>query len=624
MSIAEERENFYLLLDLEYDPVEERSEIIDLRIKEKQLEWSSKVIRNKQYKIYLELLPEIKNVMKDANRRRKEALEARRLQKEDRALIFEKLDAFIALMCKGKSSVPMQDVAVLQEKFPELTVKEITARVPISVNPEEMDATVFQIIQKNLAVINVQYLSLYDFLEVKADCSQLVLEKVILNKDRELKQYAKKDARLTAAQNIVGKCMDILLNDLRRKQYDYTLLRYRLSSLDDHIEIAAGNARYITTEAAEMLEEVGLKNQLSIEEVVNYIQQYCRERQIMIQIANKTQYHRDRVANNGKESMKKKKNIIIKNENEAIDYGRKLVAKYGGERGLQRNLYALSNDSKAQKKISNAIEAYVSLEKGEIPIICFDDTAFGSARDGFLITSKAVYFHEAFSNPKKFLFEDIEEIKLEGVFIKDVFINNYKVDLVLVSSNRARESLCELFKQVKEDFEIEEERKNERDEKDCEDEFEDEFEDDDEYEREAVEKFLVAFLKLKEDRQTPRKFKNQMFTLHDEEIGSKLENAFDEYCFIEEGEIPLVCFDDTVFGSARDGCILTNRAIYIHNAYAKPIKILYEEIKSIERPENAKNYLLINSCKLKLELLDLESTKLFEQVIKQIVQEFSQ
>ena len=68
-------------------------------------------------------------------------------------------------------------------------------------------------------------------------------------------------------------------------------------------------------------------------------------------------------------------------------------------------LYNSSNDSfftflnsadyeKKMKKLSNAKDAYAFYAYDEEPLFLLDDTVFGSADDGFVITDKKIYINK--------------------------------------------------------------------------------------------------------------------------------------------------------------------------------------------------------------------------------------
>ncbi|WP_297519217.1 hypothetical protein [uncultured Clostridium sp.] len=64
-------------------------------------------------------------------------------------------------------------------------------------------------------------------------------------------------------------------------------------------------------------------------------------------------------------------------------------------------------------KIKNAIAAYAPIEQNEVPLAAFDSTLFKSGKEGFLLTTKAIYCKNKFGTPWKVSHKDMKFIKLE-------------------------------------------------------------------------------------------------------------------------------------------------------------------------------------------------------------------
>ncbi|MFW5975437.1 MAG: hypothetical protein ACOCP6_01625, partial [Desulfosalsimonas sp.] len=100
-----ERENFYILLELSCDPPETDPEVIEKAITKKQSEWSR--LRNHPTKGLhaqkcINMIPEIRRVMKDDALRAKEAEAASELLTRDRESKYPEIDRHIdILMGKG-------------------------------------------------------------------------------------------------------------------------------------------------------------------------------------------------------------------------------------------------------------------------------------------------------------------------------------------------------------------------------------------------------------------------------------------------------------------------------------------------------------------------------------------
>lgn len=88
-------------------------------------------------------------------------------------------------------------------------------------------------------------------------------------------------------------------------------------------------------------------------------------------------------------------------------------------------------------KLKNAIEAYAPLLEPDDVLVLFDDTAWGGARDGMLITYDCVYSHEIFMEPvHRFFFKD-SDIRYGG---KKIFIDGEQAcNLCLASESLIKE-----------------------------------------------------------------------------------------------------------------------------------------------------------------------------------------
>lgn len=128
--------------------------------------------------------------------------------------------------------------------------------------------------------------------------------------------------------------------------------------------------------------------------------------------------------------------LRISSEEEAIDYMGRMLEGIGNS-NFYRNVYPISNQEKSKKKITNASLAYkISLE--EIPLLCLDNTVFGSAKDGCLVTTKGIYVHNPFEDVQKFFFDEIECIEIKGSFSKDLYVNGNEVKTSVLSGDEKK------------------------------------------------------------------------------------------------------------------------------------------------------------------------------------------
>ena len=85
-------------------------------------------------------------------------------------------------------------------------------------------------------------------------------------------------------------------------------------------------------------------------------------------------------------------------------------------------------------------------------------------------------------------------------------------------------------------------------------------------------------------------------------------NARRNYADLDEDEEVFYCFDNTVFKSAKDGMILTNKAIHCQNKREHPWRINLDDIKNIEFKERHwAPRIYINDKKIDCTALDKDS-----------------
>ena len=119
---------------------------------------------------------------------------------------------------------------------------------------------------------------------------------------------------------------------------------------------------------------------------------------------------------------------------------------------LVSNLYFCGVDEKSDSKIKAAISHYADVYYGEIPLVCYDDTVFGDASDGFLVTTKGIYVHNyADEEPIYFDYSQITSIEVKGFVSSSLYINGIKIN-TSGKNKKFRKNLCEALLLVKKAF----------------------------------------------------------------------------------------------------------------------------------------------------------------------------
>ena len=124
------------------------------------------------------------------------------------------------------------------------------------------------------------------------------------------------------------------------------------------------------------------------------------------------------------------------------EFLRHLNKNYGNK--FSCNVYIFGyNEMKSKTKFENAMNAYAKIfDDDEKPIICYDSTIFGSATEGFVLTTHGMYLKNIFQDKKFFNWKKNPIIELNN---NKIFINNIEI---LTSSPKKEVSI--LFEMIKE------------------------------------------------------------------------------------------------------------------------------------------------------------------------------
>jgi hypothetical protein len=112
-------------------------------------------------------------------------------------------------------------------------------------------------------------------------------------------------------------------------------------------------------------------------------------------------------------------------------------------RAIKKAFFSIQNESVKSKvflllgdlseklatKMANVKASYAPIQ-AEMPILLFDNTAFGSAKDGFLITDKGIYVHNMMAKGWSYSFGEFEEMRLSG---SEIDIDGKSADINLIS-----------------------------------------------------------------------------------------------------------------------------------------------------------------------------------------------
>ncbi|KHF34530.1 hypothetical protein CM49_03138 [Paenibacillus sp. P1XP2] len=283
--------------------------------------------------------------------------------------------------------------------------------------------------------------------------------------------------------------------------------------------------------------------------------------------------------------------VIIDSEEKAVEYSNRMLAMFA-DSGWSRHVYALSGDTKVIKKMQQAVQSYAQLSPGEIPLIVYDNTAFGSGKDGCLLTNQRIFIKNMFSAPKSYLYDSISVIELKGVS-KELFINGFEVATTMLSSNDAKVKFCAMLNRIKNDLAkadimIEGETSSGRNSHSY-----------SEIAKSLLEKNILGKDLLRKLFLYEKGHKSE----------KKFQNACSTYALLESGEVPLLLFDDTAFGSAKQGLLLSSEAIYVRNTMSQGVRFRWNDIHTIELRGVLTKELFINNYKVDATLLNSNELK---------------
>ncbi|RJP85865.1 MAG: DUF1566 domain-containing protein [Desulfobacteraceae bacterium] len=334
-----QRENYYILLDLSIDPPENDPDVIETAILQKKAEWSR--LRNHpskglQVQKFINMIPDIQQVMHDEALRKQEAAAAVEVLEEGKESKISEIDSHIDILM-GKGYIAKDDIIRLAE-IHGLEQSDIQARIDAkksgqfnridqqinlrmgkgylteaelskiarqnSMEPEEirnrvrcpivkdekdvgdlkirpLDKSIEKAINDNLKIIGK--LSLYDFLGTAENSGLDILQEKAGKKKKDLAASAKKDAVVTASNTLAGHCLTIFKNNDTRIAYDVSLAMAKLAALDSDINVAAANKK-IRHEYVDLLIRKAMSFGMDRQEATDYLRDYCLKKKYRIEI----------------------------------------------------------------------------------------------------------------------------------------------------------------------------------------------------------------------------------------------------------------------------------------------------------------------------------------------------
>ncbi|MFZ2967752.1 MAG: TerB family tellurite resistance protein [Sulfuricurvum sp.] len=101
-----------------------------------------------------------------------------------------------------------------------------------------------------------------------------------------------------------------------------------------------------------------------------------------------------------------------------------------------------------EKKLHNAINQYAFIEKNEQPLVLIDDTVFGSAKCGMLLTDKSIYAKEDFEDGVEYKISTINNIDFGGIVSNKIYINKNLLRAFTQPNKKSIVLIIDMLKQI--------------------------------------------------------------------------------------------------------------------------------------------------------------------------------
>ncbi|MGL5617089.1 MAG: hypothetical protein ACRDD2_12820 [Sarcina sp.] len=244
------------------------------------------------------------------------------------------------------------------------------------------------------------------------------------------------------------------------------------------------------------------------------------------------------------------------------------------------------------EKLSAATTSYVlEIDKAEEIFFVYDNSRFGSAKEGFIISDRGIYCKNRMDNPWFLELKYIDTIKVKDN--NKILINNRVIEF---SNLKTKEQIYEMrdllelivvVNNLTNNF-VEEEKSP------------------------LINYVTEALNSIKSENL--RKF---LYMHNEGKIAEKKFNtAVNSYADLEENEKPLILFDNSSFAFGVSGFLITTKNIYSKESMSKPIKFNLGAVYKLKY--NNSNF-YINSVILKLSGLEDEDKEELREMLSNLV-----
>lgn len=216
------------------------------------------------------------------------------------------------------------------------------------------------------------------------------------------------------------------------------------------------------------------------------------------------------------------------------------------------------------KKLSNALSSYANNIKEEDVLLLVDDTVFGSAKDGLILTSTTIATKRSYENPKLIKLDQVKEISF---YKSEILINSISFSSFIQVTHKDLGGLSEIINKCLLSFS----RKSS------------EAIDIKNTENESTSKMsLKDYILLS----GVTSITSEHIFFYPNIPQKKLVGALSNYNGLVKSDDVYILIDDTVFGSAKDSFLITKEYFLAKESFSDPQKITLDSIQEIEAIEN--------------------------------------
>ncbi len=278
--------NFYILLELQFDPAINDKNEIEKAITAKQQQWSKEMhnpIKKVKAAEYLSMLSEIKKVMFSESLRANEAQNAI-IIKEEKG---KELQTRLLLYAAKSDELSEKDLKTILKNFSSFgfTDKDVEEQFSKLVEKQNVKIDLSQTIDKNQAKNIRNFMqqlgrkdeTLYDFLNLPKSSDCEVLLKTASDIKNKILAKGKKTGEDNAKQSICGLCAVIFKDKASKSKYDNYVNLTKYYSVNEAIEeMGLSNKKIIEPKMKERLVDIAVeKYHISPSEASAYISNYC-------------------------------------------------------------------------------------------------------------------------------------------------------------------------------------------------------------------------------------------------------------------------------------------------------------------------------------------------------------